>query len=131
MLASRISFGQKNIYHNTIYPGTMTLGAFSIINPPCYELNSLLCRLQAHSVFSHHALKRYASHFGPLNNKFTVANHTLVLFDAPGFVQEDYERAGDKKSFAEWKPKNGHSFEFLKKIHEGDITTHLHEEPPC
>lgn len=76
--------------------------------------------LQSHSAFSRHALKRYTTHFGPLNDKFTLANHTIVLFDSPGFVQEDYEREGKERPFGEWKPKIGRSFEFVKKIYEAN-----------
>lgn len=50
-----------------------------------------------------------------------MSNHTLILFDAPGFVQEDYERAGQGKTLAEWKPRRSGSFELLKKYREGDI----------
>ncbi|KXN85329.1 Cell division control protein 1 [Leucoagaricus sp. SymC.cos] len=74
--------------------------------------------LQSRPAFSRYALKRYATHFGPLNDRFSVANHTLVLFDAPDFVQEDYERAGQYESFAEWRPRIGRSFEFVKKLHD-------------
>jgi len=45
----------------------------------------------------------------------------MVLFDAPGFVREDYEREGKAKPFNEWKPKIGHSFEFIRKIHDGIV----------
>lgn len=76
--------------------------------------------LQSQTVFSRDALKRYTTHFGPLNDKFTLANHTMVLFDAPGFVQEDYEREGKAKPFNEWKPKIGRSFEFIRKIHDAN-----------
>ena len=78
-------------------------------------------RIQYQTGFSRNALKRYTTHFGPLNDKFTLANHTVVLFDAPGFVREDYEREGKAKPFNEWKPKIGHSFEFLRKIHDGIV----------
>lgn len=50
-----------------------------------------------------------------------MSNHTLILFDAPGFVQEDYERAGQGKTLAEWKPRRSGSFELLKKYREGGI----------
>ncbi|XP_006461203.1 hypothetical protein AGABI2DRAFT_192735 [Agaricus bisporus var. bisporus H97] len=74
--------------------------------------------LQSRSVFSPLARSRYISHFGPLNNRASISNHTLLFFDAPGFVQEDYERAGQRKSFAEWRPKVGGPFEFVRTVGE-------------
>ncbi|KAK7005635.1 Metallo-dependent phosphatase [Favolaschia claudopus] len=39
--------------------------------------------------FSDQAGARYKSHFGPLNSRATIANHTAVFVDAPGLVDED------------------------------------------
>ncbi|KAJ7780523.1 Metallo-dependent phosphatase-like protein [Mycena maculata] len=36
--------------------------------------------------FSEKAAARYTSHFGPLNNRVSIANHTIVLLDAPSIV---------------------------------------------
>ncbi|KAH8119213.1 Metallo-dependent phosphatase-like protein [Phellopilus nigrolimitatus] len=59
-------------------------------------------------VFSPHARKRYIAHFGPLNYQVSVANHTLVMLDAPGLVEEDYRRAKAGQSFENWPaPANG------------------------
>lgn len=55
----------------------------------------------------------------------------MVLFDAPGFVQEDYEREGKAKPFNEWKPKIGRSFEFIRKIHDGTVTVSFLSLAPC
>lgn len=84
-----------------------------------------LTRLQSRSVFSPLARSRYISHFGPLNNRASISNHTLLFFDAPGFVQEDYERAGQRKSFAEWRPKVGGPFEFVRTVGEGDSSIYF------
>ncbi|KAF7361777.1 Metallo-dependent phosphatase [Mycena venus] len=42
--------------------------------------------------FSEQAGARYQSHFGPLNSRDTIANHTIILLDAPGLVDEDSQR---------------------------------------
>ncbi|KAJ7217913.1 Metallo-dependent phosphatase-like protein [Mycena pura] len=39
--------------------------------------------------FSRAAEARYISHFGPLNDRVTIANHTVILLDAPSFAEED------------------------------------------
>lgn len=95
---------------------------------PCCCISSLIVQspsLQSQPAFSPHARTRYTSHFGSLNAQVSVSNHTLVFFDAPGFVQEDYERSGQRKSFSEWKSRTGGSFEFVKKLREGDSAIQL------
>ncbi|KAJ7268851.1 Metallo-dependent phosphatase-like protein [Mycena haematopus] len=42
--------------------------------------------------FSEKAGARYKSHFGPLNSRHTIANHTIILLDAPGLVDEESQR---------------------------------------
>ncbi|KAJ7446202.1 Metallo-dependent phosphatase-like protein [Mycena galericulata] len=36
--------------------------------------------------FSEKAAARYISHFGPLNSRVSIANHSIILLDAPGLV---------------------------------------------
>ncbi|KAJ2989890.1 hypothetical protein NUW54_g8643 [Trametes sanguinea] len=52
--------------------------------------------------FSEHVLERYLSNFGPLNQRISISNHTALLIDAPGLVDEDRERALAGMSFAQW-----------------------------
>ncbi|KAH9942328.1 Metallo-dependent phosphatase [Epithele typhae] len=52
--------------------------------------------------FDENALQRYKSHFGPLNQRVSIANHTVWMIDAPGLVDEDRERLIARKSFTEW-----------------------------
>ncbi|KAJ8489043.1 hypothetical protein ONZ51_g3152 [Trametes cubensis] len=52
--------------------------------------------------FSEHALERYLSNFGPLNQRISIANHTVLLIDAPGLVDEDRERAAMGMSYVQW-----------------------------
>ena len=43
-------------------------------------------------VESQHARRRFTEHFGPLDQTVTIQNHTLVLLDASGIIEEDYRR---------------------------------------
>ncbi|KAF9012455.1 Metallo-dependent phosphatase-like protein [Cyathus striatus] len=56
---------------------------------------------------------RYLSHFGDFNTAVSIANHTLVLLDAPNLVEEDYKRSGAGVSYKEWKPIPGGSLQFV------------------
>lgn len=75
-----------------------------------------LCRLGSANHFAKHVSERYASHFGPPNQQLHFANHSLVLLDAPGLVNEDYQRAGRGTSFDDWTPLKGGAIEFVKDI---------------
>lgn len=66
------------------------------------------------SAFSKHVRKRYELHFGRTNQHLEVANHSLVLLDAPAIVDEDYMRAGYVTSFEEWIPLRDGAIEFIK-----------------
>ena len=71
------------------------------------------------SSFSPHAYTRYTSHFGAPNFEVSLANHTLIMFDAPSYADEDAKRHGQKKSVEEWVPIPGGSLEFMKKFTSG------------
>ncbi|CAL1707749.1 unnamed protein product [Somion occarium] len=62
------------------------------------------------------ARNHYVKHFGPMNGWVTVANHTFVILDAPGLVEEDYQRADKVLEYEEWEPKPDGVIEFLKSI---------------
>ncbi|KAK7472742.1 hypothetical protein VKT23_000852 [Stygiomarasmius scandens] len=68
------------------------------------------------SMFSPAAHSRYESHFGPLNNVVNMANHSIILIDAPGLVEEDHQRHGSGRSYAEWKPASGGTIDFVKRF---------------
>ncbi|GLB37552.1 putative calcineurin-like phosphoesterase [Lyophyllum shimeji] len=72
--------------------------------------------LRASSSFSPHARSRYISHFGPLNSRVTIANHTFVLLDAPGLVEEDMERQRHGRTYTTWTPRAGGPVEFVRSI---------------
>ncbi|KAH9037070.1 hypothetical protein EDB85DRAFT_1937809 [Lactarius pseudohatsudake] len=68
------------------------------------------------SPFSKHVRQRYERHFGRANQLLPAANHSLVLLDAPGIVDEDYMRAGPGTSFEEWIPLRDGAIEFIKGL---------------
>jgi hypothetical protein len=71
------------------------------------------------NTFSRHVRQRYESHFGSINRHIPVANHSLVLLDSPGIVDEDYIRAGHGTSFEEWIPLRDGAIEFVKGLAAG------------
>lgn len=79
--------------------------------------------LGASGAFSPHARSRYLSHFGELNYDLTVANHSLVFVDAPGFVDEDYQRLAVGKGYDSWEPIPGGPIEYLTSFAK-EKTTH-------
>lgn len=42
---------------------------------------------------SQHARRRFAKHFGPLDQTVVIRNHTLVLLDASRIIEESYRRS--------------------------------------
>ncbi|KAI0314114.1 hypothetical protein OF83DRAFT_1064363 [Amylostereum chailletii] len=68
------------------------------------------------NAFTKHVRDRYIAHFGPLNQVLHISNHTLVLIDAPGLVDEDYSRAGEGTSFENWVPIRHGPIEFVKTL---------------
>ncbi|KAG6880190.1 hypothetical protein C0992_003854 [Termitomyces sp. T32_za158] len=75
--------------------------------------------LRTSPLFSPHAHSRYQSHFGPLNSRILVANHTVLLLDAPSFVEEDEQRVVSGNSYQDWTPPSGGPTEFLKMTAQG------------
>lgn len=66
--------------------------------------------------FSEHAVERYVSHFGPLNQVIQITpKYRLVIVDAPSLVDEDEERTKHAVSIADW-PSIGGPVEFIKKL---------------
>jgi hypothetical protein len=78
---------------------------------------ALLLSANIHSLgvsdqFSEKAAARYESHFGPLNSRVTIANHTIILLDAPGLVEEEAQRPGRYDG----KPVPGGSIELVQSF---------------
>ena len=61
------------------------------------------------------------THFGPLNRLIPIANHSVVLLDALGLVEEDIERQDRGQSFRTWKPVRGGPVEFVNSLAEGKL----------
>ncbi|ORY24794.1 Metallo-dependent phosphatase-like protein [Naematelia encephala] len=67
-------------------------------------------------LFSPHARDRYARHFSPPNVILPIANHSLILLDAVGLVEEDYRRYAAEMQFGEWDGVEGGVIEFVKGL---------------
>jgi hypothetical protein len=78
------------------------------------------CRLGYNQAFSSRARERYQAHFGALNQVLEVSNHSLVLIDAPGLVEEDYRRHSAQTDFGSWLPTAGGSIEFVQSIRQSE-----------
>jgi hypothetical protein len=55
-------------------------------------------------------------HFGPVNQVVSVGGHKFVLLDAPGLVEEDYQRHALSIGYDRWKPIDGGPVEFVKSV---------------
>ncbi|KLT38681.1 Metallo-dependent phosphatase [Cutaneotrichosporon oleaginosum] len=66
--------------------------------------------------FSPLARQRYVEHFGAPNQVVNISNHSLVLLDAIGLVEEDYRRYASEVQFGEWDGVRGGVIEFVKKV---------------
>jgi hypothetical protein len=76
--------------------------------------------LGPHRFFSPHARDRYTRYFSPPNQVISIANHSLVLLDAVGLVEEDYRRYAAEMQFGEWDGIEGGVIEFVKSAAEGE-----------
>ncbi|PPR00982.1 hypothetical protein CVT24_000276 [Panaeolus cyanescens] len=76
------------------------------------------------NLFDDRAFDRYISHFGEPNYEVSVANHTLVFLDTPGYADEDAKRYGAKKTFDAWVPIPGGTLEFMNTY-----ASHNHTDP--
>lgn len=99
-------------------PGNHDIGCVFIFASSCSYL-SFLYSLGDSKSFSPSARTRYKSHFGPLNSHTSIANHTVILLDAMGLVEEDYQRHSRGQSYAQWKPMPGGTVEFAASFAKG------------
>lgn len=88
------------------------------------------CSLGVSNTFSKHVRQRYEYYFGPVNRHIPLANHSLVLLDSPGIVDEDYIRAGHGTTFEEWVPLRDGPIEFVKGLAAGTCAAIL-AAPEC
>ncbi|KAG6918547.1 hypothetical protein DXG01_013637 [Tephrocybe rancida] len=61
----------------------------------------------------------YPGVFGPFNQQVAIHNHTFLLIDAPGLVDEDYKRAGHGVGFDKWPALPGGTTAFVKNVERG------------
>ncbi len=67
----------------------------------------------------------YIQSFGPLNQAFSVHNHTFVGLDAPGLVDEDYHRTAQGRDYGDWNALPGGAVSFVRSIYTS--TYHQHD----
>ncbi|WWC64130.1 uncharacterized protein I303_106738 [Kwoniella dejecticola CBS 10117] len=72
-------------------------------------------------LFSPHARERYATHFSRPNTILPIANHSLIMLDAVGLVEEDYRRYAAEMQFGEWDGVEGGVIEFVKDLGENPL----------
>ncbi|KAF5322281.1 hypothetical protein D9619_001903 [Psilocybe cf. subviscida] len=61
----------------------------------------------------------FAANFGPLNQKFQIANHDFVGLDAAGLVYEDYQQHAKHLDFDTWTPTENSTISFVKDVAQG------------
>lgn len=60
--------------------------------------------------------QRYVKYFGAMNQVTTISNHTLVFLNAPGLVEEDYQRARHPgmKDYQHYETVKGSTVDFVR-----------------
>lgn len=57
-----------------------------------------------------------------------MANHTFIILDSPGLVEEDYIRDEHRTEYEHWVPLEGGAIEFVKSLASG---SHFLTHTPC
>jgi hypothetical protein len=83
-----------------------------------FLLSFSIPRMGSVSSVSKNLRSYYTKHFGPLNSKFVIANHTFIALDAPGLVDEDYQRHASRVNFSDWEPIPDGPVSFVKGASE-------------
>jgi hypothetical protein len=63
----------------------------------------------------------YLKSFGPSNQLVDIRNHSFVLLDAPGLVDEDYQRSAYGVGFEKWNAIPEGAVSFVKSIKRGEV----------
>jgi len=63
----------------------------------------------------------YLKSFGPFNQLIDIRNHSFILLDAPGLVDEDYQRSAYGVGFDKWKAIPEGVVSFVKTVERGKI----------
>jgi hypothetical protein len=105
-------------FQSGIYPETTMLGEFRHgFTPFNQSLTSFSLGLPR--TLSKTIRRYFSDTFGPFNLNISIKNHTLLLLDAPGLVEEDYQRAAGGKQYEGWDPVSDGAVEFVKRNSAG------------
>lgn len=82
--------------------------------------------------FSSHARQRYIDHFSSPNSIVTIANHSIILLDSIGLVEEDYRRYYAEMQFGEWEGSEDGVIGFVQDLGRGKFIarTSAYQDPP-
>ena len=102
--------------------GNHDVGWVQVLSLSLPELIHLIyfCSLGVSEYFSENARNRFRHHFGPLNHGVLIGNHTILFIDAPGLVEEDFQRRGHSLDYEQWKPLPNGTVEFVKSVTQGN-----------
>lgn len=107
-------------------PGNNDIGCVAFILPTDGEAEvtrTAFFSLNIDPATARQARQRFTSHFGPLNQKIHFQDHTLVMLDAAGLVEEDYLRASKYIDYEHWTPVAHGPVEFVHSLREGTSST--------
>ncbi|KAI0790758.1 hypothetical protein C8Q75DRAFT_817135 [Abortiporus biennis] len=62
------------------------------------------------------ARQHYQQYFGATNQQALISNHSFIILDSPGLVEEDYQRAEVSQEYSDWQPIPNGPVEFIKRI---------------
>ncbi len=65
--------------------------------------------------------QNYFMTFGPFNHQATIRGHQFLFLDAPGLVDEDYQRSAEGVPYDRWDPVPEGPLEFVKSIVIGRV----------
>lgn len=102
----------------------MISGMVSLMDASVESLLTLIFRMGVSSYFSQTIRNNYVKTFGPFNQQITIRNHTFILLDAPGLVDEDYQRSAHGTGFDKWRAIPGGTVAFVKTITRGELCQH-------
>jgi ethanolamine phosphate phosphodiesterase len=69
--------------------------------------------------FSKISRSHYLKSFGPFNQQLDIRNNTFILLDAPGLVDEDYQRSAYGVGFDQWNAPPDGAVSFVKTFERG------------
>lgn len=79
--------------------------------------------------FSKITRSHYLKSFGPFNQRVDIRNHSFILLDAPGLVDEDYQRSAYGVGFEKWHAIPEGVVSFVRDIKRGGAcVSYKHQE---